>query len=94
MTFIIAMQLLEMQLPGFVVQIELESNLVEPLFSFLIHFASFEAFTLSVDPSAQWRVFLELDWHISCNSGTEISGVLVGVFKMKIKRLIAQNNSQ
>ncbi len=98
MFYIIVTKLLELKVPAFLVLlvlgIEHETNFVEPPLSFRIHFAIFEAFTLRVDPIAQLLVFLVPLWHITCKSGREIGGVLVGVFKMKVKWLTAQTNSQ
>jgi hypothetical protein len=57
MFFIIVTQLLELQIPNVQVrhdlQLEIEFNFVEPLFSFRIHFVIFEDSTLIVDPLAQ-----------------------------------------
>jgi hypothetical protein len=56
MFFIIVTQLLELQIPNMLVRhargMEIEFNFVEPLFSFQVHFASFEDGTLFTDPSA------------------------------------------
>jgi hypothetical protein len=69
---IIITQLLELQIPCFLVRlvlgIELETNFVEPSFSFRIHSASFEACTLPTDPTIQLRDFLVPFSHIACNS--------------------------
>jgi hypothetical protein len=82
MFFKIFTQLLELKIPNILVRralgIEIETNLVELRFSFLIHFVSFEACTLSADPFAQFFVFLVSTWHITCNARRESSGVLVG----------------
>jgi hypothetical protein len=95
---IIGLQLLELQIPVFlivlVVGIVIETYFVKHPFSFLIHFAISEACTLMVDPPGQFRVFLIRFWHFTWNTGGETGGVLMGVFKIKIKRLIAQTNSQ
>jgi hypothetical protein len=89
-------QLLEPQMPVFliVLEIEYETDFVEPHFSFRIHSGSFEGYTLPVDPIGQCRVFLVILWNIACNSGRAAGGVLEGVLKMKVKRSTAQNNSQ
>jgi hypothetical protein len=93
--FIIVMQLLELQIPMFrerlILDIELEINLVKLPFSLRIHSASFEDGTLRVDPIAQFQAPL---WHFTCNARRETNAVLVEVFKMKVKRSTAQNNSQ
>jgi hypothetical protein len=102
MPFVIVMQLLELEIPVYLVRLalaieterEIETNFVEPPFSFRNRSAIFEGFSLIVDPRAQWRVFLVSLWHIACNAGRETGGVSVGVFKMKVKRSTAQNNSQ
>jgi hypothetical protein len=65
MFFIIFTQLLELRIPIFLVHlgpvlgIENETNFFELLSPFLIHFSVFEACTLTLDPFAQFRVFLE-----------------------------------
>jgi hypothetical protein len=91
---IIITQLHELQIPVFLVRlalgIEIETNFVEHPFSFLAHVAVSKEGTLSVDPIAQFRVFLVLSWHIACNAGKERGGVLVGVSKMKVTRSTAQ----
>jgi hypothetical protein len=67
---------------------EVEANFIEPLFLFWIHI-SFQ--TLRLDPFPQlWFILVPL-WHISCKSGRETGGVLVRVFKMKVKQSTAQN---
>jgi hypothetical protein len=74
MFFIIVMQLLELQIPilvHLVLETELETNLVQLRFSFVIQFAIFEGYTLRLDPSAQFCVFLVLMWHITFNSGRD-----------------------
>jgi hypothetical protein len=69
MFYIIVKQLLEMQIPRAAHAKELETNFVEPNFSFRIHFATFKDWTLIADPLAQFRVFLVPEWHIACNAG-------------------------
>jgi hypothetical protein len=69
MIFTIVLQLLELQIPVFLVPlvlgIERKTNFVEPLFSFQAHFALSEACTLIVDPTAQlW----DKAWHFTCNA--------------------------
>jgi hypothetical protein len=82
---IIVAQLLELQIPFFVLRLvvsrfESETNFVEPPFSYMVHFAIFEACTLRADPIGQFRVFLVPSWHIACNPKKRaVGGVLVGV---------------
>jgi hypothetical protein len=54
MFFIIITQFLELQIPNILepLGIEIETNLVDRPFSFLIQFASFEECTLRADPNA------------------------------------------
>jgi hypothetical protein len=84
----IVTQLLELQLPGFLVRLAIiETNFVEPPSSFRNHSADLELCTLINDPFAQFRVFLVPVWHIACNSRRETGGgVSGGIFKMKVKR--------
>jgi hypothetical protein len=93
----IVTQLLELQIPLFlllVLEIEIETDFVEPSVSLEIHYANFEGMTLILDPIGQLLVFLEAFWHFTCNTGRATGGVLVGVFKMKVKWSTAKNNSQ
>jgi hypothetical protein len=78
MFFTIVTQPLEVQIPILAMSRENETNLIELLFSFLIHFAIFEECTLIVDPHGPLRVFLVLHWHIACKFGREREEVLVG----------------
>jgi hypothetical protein len=84
MTFFECTKLLELPIPGFLPRLELETNCVEPRFPFRVQPAIFEESTLSANPTAQFRDFLVLRWHIACNSGRETAGVLVRKFKMKV----------
>jgi hypothetical protein len=77
-----------------ILDFESEINFVEHPFSFRIDFSSYKACTLLVDPTAQLWVFLVPVWHIAYNAGGQTGGLLVRVFKMKIKRSTVQNNSQ
>jgi hypothetical protein len=53
-------------LPSFpLVRSEVERYFVEHPFSFRIHFAISEAYTLIVDPLAQFRLYLAADWNIA-----------------------------
>jgi hypothetical protein len=98
MFFIIVLQSCELQIPfplvRFVGEIKLETNFVEHRFSFRIHYALSEACPLIVHPSTQLWGFLVLPWHIAYNALRKKVGVLVVIFKTKIKRSISHNNSQ
>jgi hypothetical protein len=80
---VIVTQLVELQIPQFLVRlvlgIEIKTNLVEPPFSFLIHSTILEACTLCNDPLAQCRVKAIPFWHSTCNAGREDGRVLVEV---------------
>jgi hypothetical protein len=86
MFFIIVTQLLELQIPVFLIGlalalvIEIKTNFVEHPFSFRIHFAISGACTLIADPIAQCQVFLVYMSHFICNAGKESGEVLVWVF--------------
>jgi hypothetical protein len=89
---IIVLQLLELEIPIFLVRLvldrEFKTNLVELCFSFKIHSTFFEGGTLRVDPMAQGSVPV---WHFTYSTGSIISIV----FKDDGKTLsTAQNNSQ
>jgi hypothetical protein len=77
-----------------VLEIELETDFVEPRFSFRVQSVIFEEVTLTEDPIAQLRACLVHLWSIVCNARQKTGGVLVGVFKMKVILSTAQNNSQ
>jgi hypothetical protein len=86
MFYIIVTQLLELQIPVFLIVLvlgtEIETNFVEPPFSFRIHYAIFEVRTLPIDPSSQLWVKAVACWHSTCKAGRETGGVLVAI-KMK-----------
>jgi hypothetical protein len=98
MYFIIFTQLIKLRIPNFLVCLDLgiesKPNFFQLLNSFRIQFAFSEDRPLIANPTAQFPVFLVLKWHFTCNVGRDICGVLVGVFKMKVKQSAAQNNSQ
>jgi hypothetical protein len=85
MFFIIVTQLLELQVPVFLIGFEIETNLVEFRCSFRLHSFFLEYETLLIDPVGQCRVFLVLSWHFTCNAGREEGRVLVEAFKDKGK---------
>jgi hypothetical protein len=93
--FTIVLQLIELQIPVSLVRIVLEfeneTNFVQHPFSFRIHFAFSEGFTLRADPLAQCSLVVLC--HIAYNTRRETVGVS-GVFKRKIRWLTAPNNSQ
>jgi hypothetical protein len=74
---LIALQLLELEIPIFLVSLvldrEFKTNLVELCFSFKIHSTFFEDGALRVDPSAQWSGPV---WHFTYNAGREEGRVL------------------
>jgi hypothetical protein len=92
------LQLLELRIPcfqtGLVLGIEIETNFGKHPFSFRVHSATCVYRTLIVDPYGQLWVVLALPWHIAYNTGRETVGVLVRVFKTKIKRSTVNINSQ
>jgi hypothetical protein len=68
----IVLQLLELQIPSFLLRLvpdrEFKTNLEQLLFSFRIHSAIFEQVTLPLDPTAQLWVKAVVVRHFKCNS--------------------------
>jgi hypothetical protein len=86
MFYIIVTQLLELQIPDFLIGLilgtEIETNFVEPPFSFRIHYVIFEVRALPIDPSSQLWVKAVAFRHIACKSGRDRWSVSGGI-KMK-----------
>jgi hypothetical protein len=78
MLYMIILQLLELQIPLFLVRLVLhrkfKTNLVELRFSFKVHSTFFEDGTLPPDPTAQLWVKAVTLWNITCKSGRETVG--------------------
>jgi hypothetical protein len=74
---IIVLQLLELQIPNFLVRhargIDIETNLIEHPLSFRIHCVIFGACTLIIDPLTKMWVRA---WHIAYDAGREAGRVL------------------
>jgi hypothetical protein len=87
----IVLQLLELQIPFFVVGLvldrEFKTNLGELRFSFNIHFVIFEEGTLPLDPTAQFYVKAVTLRHFTYNAGRVDGRVLVEGFKDEGKRV-------
>jgi hypothetical protein len=89
----IVTQFLVLQIPVFLVRlviesaIEIETDFVEPPFSFRNHSTDLEVCTLIFAPFAQFRVFLVPSWHIAYNAGRATGGVLVGGIQDEVKTI-------